>query len=392
MKKIYNKIKTINVTTKPVVYDYPYSKEVENEYLNDLIYVCKDEEEYIESLNKVRESSEQYDKSIDSDSEVLNVKYRKVYISGGIFAFDEENVEKEIESIVYKEKKMDEINSTFSEVEVILPVEYIKRERKELLKNLKKHGIKRIIIDAISLSNITLAEYSCYFTYEDIKKAISRLKSYGFNVGINLVIGLEGKERSEIELIKEKLPKNIDTVIVSQNIVLKGTNIAKKFVRGEIDVLTNEEAKNLTEKVVENLIYKNIKNIYLRERLQESMTFKNYLTGPIVVDLLDEIQSRLYYTFITDSIAKLNAKIAKVLVTCQKGMGKYIRGKNDINSEKIEELYLTKLVIKEVEKVEPKTKCLIKKVARKLKTSRKTELERSLDNKGRILIQVETTK
>ena len=124
-----------------------------------------------------------------------------------------------------------------------------------------------------------------------------------------------------------------------QNIVLKGTENAKKFVRGNFKMLSVEENKNLLEKATKMVLEKKILDIIYIKSIQENRIKDKYLTGVIYNNIEEEIITRMYYNYLFEKIKNLKVRNEYITIKANDSILKYIKGKEDHNLNKIKELY-----------------------------------------------------
>jgi len=158
-------------------------------------------------------------------------------------------------------------------------------------------------------------------------------------MSLSLIIGLSNDEKEELRSVykaKELKPK---TIIFMQNIVLKGTENAKKFVRGNLKMLSVEENKNLLEKATKMVLEKKILDIIYIKSIQENRIKDKYLTGVIYNNIEEEIITRMYYNYLFEKIKKLKVRNEYITIKANDSILKYIKGKEDHNLNKIKELY-----------------------------------------------------
>lgn len=104
----------------------------------------------------------------------------------------------------------------------------------EVLGLLKKYGVTAIELGAQSLSDEVLSANRRGHTAEDIKKASEQIKSQGFELGLQLMVGLyrsdEETERANIEKVLEIAP---DTVRIYPVVILEHTLLGSLYRSGK---------------------------------------------------------------------------------------------------------------------------------------------------------------
>ena len=294
--------------------------------------VEKDIEKYLEDYNKKDEKS--------------GINYtKKIYILGGLAQKDKMEIYEELAKIKEFAKKVG-----VKDIALELPVNYVLENS---IRDLKKHGVKEIILGAISLEDEILEKNGLEYSYRDITKAVFKIALAFMKMSLSIIIGLSNDEKEELKSVykaKELKPK---TMIFIQNIVLKGTENAKKFVRGNLKMLSVEENKNLIEKATKMLLEKKILDILYIKSIQEDRIKDKYLTGVIYNNIEEEIVTRMYYNYLFEKIKNLKVKNEYITIKANEEILKYIKGKDEYNLNKIKELYYIKeikIIIEEIKK------------------------------------------
>ena len=295
--------------------------------------VEKDIEKYLEDYNN--------EKGENSDSKYT----KKIYILGGLAQKDKKEIYEELAKIKEFAKKVG-----VKDIALELPVNYVLENS---IRDLKKHGVKEIILGAISLEDEILEKNGLEYSYRDITKAVFKIALAFMKMSLSIIIGLSNDEKEELKSVykaKELKPK---TMIFIQNIVLKGTENAKKFVRGNLKMLSVEENKNLIEKTTKMLLEKKILDILYIKSIQEDRIKDKYLTGVIYNNIEEEIVTRMYYNYLFEKIKNLKVKNEYITIKANEEILKYIKGKDEYNLNKIKELYYIKeikIIIEEIKK------------------------------------------
>lgn len=284
-----------------------------------------------------KETGKQY--NVDEDIVRYNnddsKKYKKkIYIVGGLFQKEKKEMYLELKKIKEFAKE-----NNIKEIALELPVKYVLENN---IRELKKYGIKEIILSVISTEDEILQKNGLMYNYRDITKAVFKIAISFMRLSLSMIIGLSNDEKEELRAIEKVRGLKPRTVIIMQNIVLKGTENAKRFVRGNLKMLSVEENKNLLEDATRILVEKGIKDIIYLRGIQDDIISDKYLTGVIIKDIEDEILTRMYYNYLFEKIKRLKVRNEYIKIKINGDILKYIRGKEDINLNKIKELYYIK--------------------------------------------------
>ena len=344
MKKTLKTILQNSIDEKKYIFKYPITT---FKYYDNANFLLVDNvEENINQIKENKEMEEDYNQNICdynverdieryleeyNDENTVNNYTKKIYILGGLCQKDKKEIYSELKKIREFAKKVG-----VKEIALELPVKYVLENS---IRELKKHGVKEIILSTISLDDEILEKNGLNYGYKEITKAVFKIALSFMKMSLSLIIGLSNDEKEELRSIykaKELKPK---TIIFMQNIVLKGTENAKKFVRGNLKMLSVEENKNLLEKATKMVLEKKILDIIYIKSIQENRIKDKYLTGVIYNNIEEEIITRMYYNYLFEKIKNLKVRNEYITIKANDSILKYIKGKEDHNLNKIKELY-----------------------------------------------------
>ena len=347
MKKTLKTILQNSIDEKKYIFKYPITT---FKYYDNANFLLVDNiEEDINQIEENKDMGEDYNQNICdynverdieryleeyNDENTVNNYTKKIYILGGLCQKDKKEIYSELKKIREFAKKVG-----VKEIALELPVKYVLENS---IRELKKHGVKEIILSTISLDDEILEKNGLNYGYKEITKAVFKIALSFMKMSLSLIIGLSNDEKEELRSVykaKELKPK---TIIFMHNIVLKGTENAKKFVRGNLKMLSVEENKNLLEKVVTMALEKKITDILFVRSIQENMIKDNYLTGVIYSNIEEEMVTRMYYNYIFEKIKNLKVKNEYITIKANKEIFGYIKGRDNSNLDKIKELYYMK--------------------------------------------------
>ena len=344
MKKTLKTILQNSIDEKKYIFKYPITT---FKYYDNANFLLVDNVE--ENINQIAENKnieEDYNQNICdynverdieryleeyNDENTVNNYTKKIYILGGLCQKDKKEIYSELKKIREFAKKVG-----VKEIALELPVKYVLENS---IRELKKYGVKEIILSTISLDDEILEKNGLNYGYKEITKAVFKIALSFMKMSLSLIIGLSNDEKEELRSVykaKELKPK---TIIFMQNIVLKGTGNAKKFVRGNLKMLSVEENKNLLEKATKMVLEKKILDIIYIKSIQENRIKDKYLTGVIYNNIEEEIITRMYYNYLFEKIKKLKVRNEYITIKANDSILKYIKGKEDHNLNKIKELY-----------------------------------------------------
>lgn len=121
----------------------------------------------------------------------------------------------------------------------------------EVLDILKKYGVTSIELGAQSMDDEVLRANFRGHTAEDVENASRLIKSYGFELGLQMMTGLylDTNEKA-IETAKKLIALSPDTIRIYPTVVLKNTYLAKLYEDEIYKPQTVDDAANLCTKIV----------------------------------------------------------------------------------------------------------------------------------------------
>lgn len=121
----------------------------------------------------------------------------------------------------------------------------------EVLDILKKYGVTSIELGAQSMDDEVLGANFRGHTAEDVENASRLIKSYGFELGLQMMTGLylDTNEKA-IETAKKLIALSPDTIRIYPTVVLKNTYLAKLYDDEIYKPQTVDDAANLCTKIV----------------------------------------------------------------------------------------------------------------------------------------------
>lgn len=293
----------------------------------------------------VRNTIEYYLKNFED-----NNKYIEVAFFGGSFTGIETEKQEELLSVAYdfvKEKKVDSIR-------ISTRPDYI---NKDILKRLKKYGVKTIELGVQSTNNYILNKSKRGHTFEDVKKASKLIRRYGFILGHQMMVGLpESTRNDELKTAKDLIKLKPKIIRIYPVLVIKGTKLEEEYMSGEYEPLTVEQAVEISKDLLNIFNSKKIKVIRIGLQNTNEITDPNnqdsqVVAGPYHPAFRQLVESRLWYDKIADTIKSVNSKVKDVKIEVNPSDINNAVGHKKINRKKINETYDINLIVKSNKKV-----------------------------------------
>ena len=166
----------------------------------------------------------------------------------------------------------------------------------EILDILKQYNVADIELGAQSLDNEVLQFSERGHSAEDIATASELIKSYGFNLGLQMMIGLPKDTLAKSIATAEKIVSlGAVSTRIYPTLVIDRTPLATLYRQGNYKPLTMNEAVDWTKEVYKIFIHNNVK--VLRVGLHPSedlMNGKGYLDGPFHVSFFEFVLTTIW--------------------------------------------------------------------------------------------------
>ncbi len=209
--------------------------------------------------------------------------------------------------------------------------DYIDVERLALL---QKHGVKLVELGVQSLDEKVLAAAERGHSAEAVYKAHNLLRQFGFQTGIQLMVGLpcqnEESVRATAKLVAELKP---DVARVYPVLVINDTPLARLYAAGKYQPLSLEEAVEQSAFVYQTLTTAGVNVIRIGLQPDEELcTPGNIVAGPFHPSMGELVKSRALRNKITQKLLKLMAQeILTIELRCPKKLESKLRGHKSEN-------------------------------------------------------------
>ena len=242
------------------------------------------------TLEEVKEQIENYCSTLDDNT------YIELAFFGGSFTGIAAPLQEMYLSLAYKYKQSGIIHA----IRLSTRPDYI---NKEILDRLKRYTVDIIELGVQSLDNEVLSASKRGHVVSDLYNAVSLIKSYGFQFGIQLMLGLpkDTKQRCVRSASLAAL-LNPDCVRIYPTLVIKETELASLSVLGQYSPLSLDTAVEWAKKMYEVFLSSQIPVIRMGLQPTELIAEgKEVLHGPFHPALRQLVESSYFY----DKIKKM---------------------------------------------------------------------------------------
>lgn len=127
---------------------------------------------------------------------------------------------------------------------------------------LKDNKVTAVELGAQSMNDTVLEMNRRGHTSEDVEKAMTLLKKYGFETGLQMMTGLYGSNENEsIETAEAIINLHPDTVRIYPTVIIENTPLAELYKSGEYKAQSVDEAADICAKLILMFEKENIKII-----------------------------------------------------------------------------------------------------------------------------------
>ena len=281
-----------------------------------------------------------------------NNKYVEVAFFGGSFTAIDVNKQIELLEAVQEYISNKKVNS----IRISTRPDCID---KEILKRMKRYHVKTIELGVQSTNNYILNRCKRGHTGEDVKKASKLIRSHGFVLGHQMMIGLpESTKQDEINTAKELIKLKPKIVRIYPVLVIKDTELAEEYESGEYSPLTVGQAVERCKEVVDLFNRNKINVIRIGLQNTEEITDPNskessVIAGPYHPAFRQLVEASMWYDSIVDKIKKINAKVKKVKIIANELNVNNIIGHKKDNIIKLKDTYDVDVIIERNDKIKP---------------------------------------
>ncbi len=213
----------------------------------------------------------------------------EVAFYGGSFTAIDIDVQKKLLSIPYEYKKKGKIDG----IRLSTRPDCIDEK---ILKNLKDYLVDTIELGVQSLDDSVLYKSGRGHTTLDVYKAVNLIKEFGFNLGLQMMVGLPGDTSEKvIYTCKEFIKLSPYCVRIYPTLIIKDTYLEKLFLDEEYSPITFEDAVDICSTL---LMLFNINNIdVIRIGLQPTENIqlgKDVVAGPFHPAFRQMVESNIF--------------------------------------------------------------------------------------------------
>ena len=288
----------------------------------------------------VRKTIDFYLKNFKDDK-----KYVEVAFFGGSFTGIDLKVQNELLEAANEYIKEGKVGS----IRISTRPDYID---KKILRRLKKYHVKTIELGVQSSNNEVLKASKRNHTFEDVVKASKLIRRKGFILGHQMMVGMpESTVKDEIETAEDLIRLKPKMVRIYPVLVIKGSELARQYSKGEYNALTIEQAVERCKDIYYLFSRNNIDVIRIGlqpsgEIMDPTKDGSSVLAGPFHPAFRQLVESGMWYDSIEERIKEFNSKIKKIEIRVNSEDVNNVIGNKKENIIKLKEKYELDTIIK----------------------------------------------
>jgi len=165
----------------------------------------------------------------------------------------------------------------------------------EILSLLKRYNVKTIELGAQSLDDEVLSMSKRGHTADDVQKASLLIKSFGFDLGLQMMIGLPGDTFEKSMATANKIVEfGADNTRIYPCIVIKDTYLEELYNKKEYNVLTLDESIITIKSIIPVFEKANVKIIRIGLHPSEDLQGSAFVAGPYHSSLRELVETKLW--------------------------------------------------------------------------------------------------
>ena len=250
---------------------------------------------------------------------------------GGSFTAIDRNVMTELLDAAYKYVK----DGSFKGIRCSTRPDAIDDEICRILKN---YGVTAVELGAQSMNDEVLRLNRRGHTATDVVKASEMLKSYGFELGLQMMTGLYGStDADSIDTARKIIALRPQTVRIYPTVVIRNTELAELYERGEYVPQTVDSATKLCADLL--LMFDEAKIAVIRTGLHSGGGVEeDYVAGAYHPAFKELCEGEIYFKRAVEFIERNKIPQGEITVKVSPDAVSKMTGQKKINLQKLSEL------------------------------------------------------
>lgn len=260
----------------------------------------------------------------------------EVAFYGGSFTGIDKDIQRELLSVPLKYKENGKVHG----IRLSTRPDYIDDE---ILTLLKEYKVDTIELGVQSLKDDVLIKSGRGHTSQQVYVASKLIKKYGFNLGLQMMVGLVGDNREKsLYTAQEFIKLDPYCVRIYPTLVIKDTFLEKMYLKGMYKPLLLEEAVYIASDLLMLFQYHNIDVIRVGLQPTENIALgKDVIEGPFHPSFRQLVESNIMINIIKEFLDEIKEEYFKeALIVEVNGKNiSYIAGQKSSNVDYLKKTY-----------------------------------------------------
>lgn len=272
---------------------------------------------------------DEYLKTMPKENSTIEIAFY-----GGSFT----GIDEEIQRMLLECAKGYKDNKNINKIRLSTRPDYIDYDKLLLL---KENGVDTIELGVQSLDDDVLYKSKRGHTALDVYKAVELIKSFNFEIGLQMMIGLYGdtKEKS-IDTAKKIINLKPDFVRIYPTLIVKDTYLQKLYLEEKYNPLSLEEAIDVCCDLLMLFRYNDILVIRLGLQPTENITLtKDVIEGPFHPSFRQLVESKIYFLVLDHFFKNKLDKFENIVINVNKKEIPNLVGQKSYNINTFKKIY-----------------------------------------------------
>jgi histone acetyltransferase (RNA polymerase elongator complex component) len=302
---------------------------------------------HIPNKDEVSTKIEQYLLTILSDR-MVNIE---VAFYGGSFTAVDKEIQKELLSTAFKFI----LDGKITSIRVSTRPDAI---TDEIMSLLSAYGVDTVELGVQSMDDIVLFKAGRGHTGRDVLRATALIKTWGLNLGFQIMIGLPGDStETDIFTADELIALKPDMVRIYPCLVLRNTELEELYIRGEYTPLTLEQAVERSKKLLLKFEKAAVNVIRIGLQPSEQISFDGeVIAGPYHPAMRELVESAIARDQVESLIQKTGGQVngGTIQLSVNERDVSVVRGHNGSNVEFFKGNYNTENYVTQIDNTLPR--------------------------------------
>lgn len=206
----------------------------------------------------------------------------------------------------------------------------------DVLYLLKEYNVTTIELGAQSMDDVVLTANNRGHSSEDVNSASKLIKSYGFNLGLQMMTGLyKATFQSDLQTAEKLIALKPDCVRIYPTVVMKNTPLGCLYEQGQYRTYSLDESVDLCSKLIVMFDSEGIDVIRLGLHYSDSLV-SNSLSQSYHPAFKELCESKIFFNKIEEKLKHIDTD--KIILTVNPKSYSKLVGQNKSNIKKLTDM------------------------------------------------------